>query len=313
MALIEINAADKCVGKPSTVGVIASDECATSEEETNVTNIASGDGFICAINAANGGGINTTRAEKTGSDEGATNEEESIGTQEVGENKTGETASWDGAISAVNHDGISVIHTRNDEGAAPSEGEKRIDEGAATSEAEKSEAGTQPAPPSWLTPEMFSQFMQHMQGLTQNGAHVAVKEQKRKTEKPSTTTGKRKGRPTKKAHAVDTNMDSKSPHIGKDYDDEESTASENSMRRVNWQKGRQDWSRPSKTKKEIEKVTVDTLAEAYVCMRKYGWAILRDLTSVFAPSARFTREQQNYINKSKSPIKIKLSHRLLGS
>jgi len=85
------------------------------------------------------------------------------------------------------------------------------------------------------------------------------------------------------------------------------------MRRVNWQKGRQDWSRPSKTKKEIEKVTVDTLAEAYVCMRKYGWAILRDLTSVFAPSARFTREQQNYINKSKSPIQIRLSPSVLGS
>ena len=140
--------------------------------------------------------------------------------------------------------------------------------------------------------------MQHMQVLTHPGATDAVQGTKRKREKPSITNGKKKGRPTKKAHAVDTNIDSKSPHIGTDYDDEESTVSENSKRRVNWQKGRQDWARPSKTKKEIEKVTVDTLAEAYVCMRKYGWAILRDLTSVFAPSARFTREQQNYISKS---------------
>ncbi len=86
------------------------------------------------------------------------------------------------------------------------------------------------------------------------------------------------------------------------YDDDEFTPFENSKRRLNWQKGRQDWSRPSKLKKELEKVTCDTLAEVYVCMRKYGWAILRDLTEVFAPSARFTREQQNFINKCKSQL-----------
>ena len=98
--------------------------------------------------------------------------------------------------------------------------------------------------------------------------------------------------------AVDTNLDAKSSYIGTDFDAEESSTSENSKRRINWQKGRQDWSQPSKIKKEIDKVTVDTLAEVYVCMRKNGWAILRDLTSVFAPSARFTREQRNFINKS---------------
>jgi hypothetical protein len=59
---------------------------------------------------------------------------------------------------------------------------------------------------------------------------------------------------------------------------EEMTTSENTYRRLNWQKGRQDWSRPSKLRAEIEKVTVDTLPEIYPKMRKHGWAILRDMT-----------------------------------
>jgi len=163
-----------------------------------------------------------------------------------------------------------------------SKGDKRHDEGAAPSEEENTALKTASA-----------------DGPTNVEEPSAGPGTKRNIEKPSLTKVKKRGRPPKKAHAVDTTIDSKSPHIGTDYDDEESTVSENTKRRINWQKGRQDWARPSKTKKEIDKVTVDTLAEAYVCMRKYGWAILRDLTTVFAPSARFTREQQNYINKSK--------------
>ena len=79
-------------------------------------------------------------------------------------------------------------------------------------------------------------------------------------------------------------------------EEDEATATENSMRRLNWQKGRQDWSRPSKIKTEVEKVTVDTLAQVHSRMRKYGWAILRDASQIFAPAARFTHDQQNYIN-----------------
>ncbi len=113
--------------------------------------------------------------------------------------------------------------------------------------------------------------------------------------------------------AVDTNIDAKTSYIDTDFDVEDNSTSENMKRRINWQKGRQDWSQPSKTKREIDKVTVDTLAEVYACMRKNGWAILRDLTSVFAPSARFTREQRNFINKSKSPLQLMVSTTVPGT
>ncbi len=140
---------------------------------------------------------------------------------------------------------------------------------------------------------------------------AADKDMKRKREKTTTTPGRKKGRPRKKCIKGDTNNDAKSSCIGTDYNDEETSTSENSMRRLNWQKGRQDWPRPSKMQKEIDKVTVDTLAEVDVCMRKFGWAILCDLTEVFAPSARFTREQQNYIHKSKYALYMLLSPNVL--
>lgn len=64
---------------------------------------------------------------------------------------------------------------------------------------------------------------------------------------------------------------------------DEGTTSENSIRWRNWQKGRQDWSRPSKIRAKIEKVTVNFMPEIYPQLRKHGWAILRDLTHAFAP------------------------------
>jgi hypothetical protein len=81
---------------------------------------------------------------------------------------------------------------------------------------------------------------------------------------------------------------------------DEPTTSENSYRRLNWQKGRQDWSRPSKVKAEIDKVTVDTLPEIYPKLKKHGWAILRDCNNAFAPKSRFTRDQMEYINQCTS-------------
>ncbi len=78
--------------------------------------------------------------------------------------------------------------------------------------------------------------------------------------------------------------------------------SENTWRRANWQKGRQDWSRPSKIAAEVKKVTVDTLPEVNSILHKHGWAILRDVTTVFGPKAQLTREQRNYITKCKNSL-----------
>ncbi len=72
--------------------------------------------------------------------------------------------------------------------------------------------------------------------------------------------------------------------LGESYDDEDFGVTENSVRRLNWQNGRQDWSRPSKTQAEIDKVTVDSITEVYGQMRKHGWAILRDCTTFCTPN-----------------------------
>ena len=84
---------------------------------------------------------------------------------------------------------------------------------------------------------------------------------------------------------------------GDSADDDVVLVTENSVRRLNWQKGRQDWSRPSKMQAEIDKVIVDSITEVYGRMRKHEWAILRDCRDVLHPKCRFTREQMNYIDK----------------
>jgi hypothetical protein len=99
---------------------------------------------------------------------------------------------------------------------------------------------------------------------------------------------------------------------GSDSSVEQDTyVSENTCRRANWQKGRQDWSRPSKIAAEVKKVTVETLPEVNNILRKHGWAILRDVTTAFGPKAQFTREQRNYITKCKNYLIYSKSHAVI--
>ncbi len=127
-------------------------------------------------------------------------------------------------------------------------------------------------------------FVNHMTALAQT--HQQVKPEvdaKRKSAEPKPRSRK-KARSTARTSAE------------KDEDDWfAATTSENSFRRLNWQKGRQDWARPSRIKAEIDKVTVDTLPEIYPIMRKHGWAILRDCTEALSPKSRFTLAQRDHI------------------
>ena len=156
------------------------------------------------------------------------------------------------------------------------------------SDAQGMTAGASPVspatPPPWATPEMMALFLSHMNALTQNQQSV----------KPE---GGSKRKVTDKKPRI-SKKQRNTVNCSSDNNDDEwftGTTSENSHRRLNWQKGRQDWSRPSKIKAEIEKVTVDTLPEIYPNLRKHGWAILRDCTAALSPKARFTREQRDHL------------------
>jgi hypothetical protein len=156
------------------------------------------------------------------------------------------------------------------------------------SDAQGMTAGASPVspatPPPWATPEMMALFLSHMNALTQNQQSV----------KPE---GGSKRKVTDKKPRI-SKKQRNTVNCSSDNNDDEwftGTTSENSHRRLNWQKGRQDWSRPSKIKAEIDKVTVDTLPEIYPNLRKHGWAILRDCTAALSPKARFTREQRDHL------------------
>jgi hypothetical protein len=159
-----------------------------------------------------------------------------------------------------------------------------LDTRCSTKEGADAKEESSPASTTEVTPEMMALFLTHIHALTQNQQSVKPeRDVKRKL------TDRKPRNPKKQRTTVSRSSDN---------NDEEwftGTTSENSHRRLNWQKGRQDWSRPSKIKAEIDKVTVDTLPEIYPNLRKHGWAILRDCTSALSPKARFTREQMDHL------------------
>ncbi len=55
--------------------------------------------------------------------------------------------------------------------------------------------------------------------------------------------------------------------------------------------------RPSKIAQEVALLTCNTLQECQKSMRMHGWAILKDMTTVFYPRHRCTQQQRDFINQ----------------
>ena len=66
-------------------------------------------------------------------------------------------------------------------------------------------------------------------------------------------------------------------------------------RRELWQRGHLAVNRPSKIAQEVALVTCNTLQECQKSMRMHGWAILKDMTTVFHPRHRCTQQQRDFI------------------
>ena len=66
-------------------------------------------------------------------------------------------------------------------------------------------------------------------------------------------------------------------------------------RRELWQRGHLAVNRPSKLAQEVALVTCNTLQECQKSMRMHGWAILKDMTTVFHPRHRCTQQQRDFI------------------
>jgi hypothetical protein len=244
----------------------------------------------------------------TGSDSKAAQGQDDAGSESKGtdadskgsdaESKVADAGSKSKVADAAERDYTATVQTHSNAAQADNEAgskehvelkEAAQEAGAGSGREANLSAG--PLTPTWMTPELIQQFMQQAQAIKAEPPVEPQNNSKRKKDKIPKSAVPKKERPPKKRNISSSDLS---------CDDDDCTPFENSKRRLNWQKGRQDWSRPSKQRKVIEQVTCDTLAEVYVCMRKYGWAILRDLTDIFAPSARFTREQRDYISKCKS-------------
>ena len=84
------------------------------------------------------------------------------------------------------------------------------------------------------------------------------------------------------------------------------TVGPNTARRILWQRGHNAML-PSVKHAIIEDATVDSVAEAHGPLSTYGFAIIRDMTEVFAPKNRCTREQRDFITKCMSTFILPLT------
>ena len=122
-------------------------------------------------------------------------------------------------------------------------------------------------------------------------------QQRGMVELPASGPQKRKRRVSRKRVPVKVEKPSE------DADDEEISSdvefvqqSSNTARRILWQRGHAA-TLPSTKADIIKRATVATVAEAYHPLCELGFAIISDMTEVFAPKNRCTREQRDFINK----------------
>jgi hypothetical protein len=81
-----------------------------------------------------------------------------------------------------------------------------------------------------------------------------------------------------------------------DWDLECVLQSANTARRILWQRGHAA-TVPSKVRELIEKATVRRVEDAIEPLKTLGFAIIEDMTEVFHPKNRCTKEQRDYIDK----------------
>ena len=128
-----------------------------------------------------------------------------------------------------------------------------------------------------------------------------MKQKEEKDEKPVAAKKRKRRGNLKRASVQMPNND-----LADDNDDVESDVefvhqSSNTARRILWQRGHAA-QMPSAKADIIRRATVTNLKDAYDPLCVLGFAIVEDMTEVFAPKNRCTREQRDFINKCECAI-----------
>ena len=135
-------------------------------------------------------------------------------------------------------------------------------------------------------------------------------EQVSKQEDPSAAK-KRKRRVTRKRVPVKVEK-----HVDEEDNDEVDPdvefvhLSSNTARRILWQRGHAA-QLPSAKADIIRRATVANISDAYDPLCQLGFAIIEDMTEVYAPKNRCTREQRDFINKCECTILHRICMRTL--
>ena len=138
-----------------------------------------------------------------------------------------------------------------------------------------------------LSNMMQSMFKQQMQEQLELHAQTNPKQdRKRKFARCSTTTNVVRA-VTADEESSGGDSDLEGPYVRQ---------SAQTARRVLWQRGHQA-NVPSKVEQIISAATVKSMSEAWKPLCEIGFAIIDDMSEVFAPKYRCTMEQRDYINK----------------
>ena len=138
-----------------------------------------------------------------------------------------------------------------------------------------------------LSNMMQSMFKQQMQEQLELHAQTNPKQdRKRKFARCSTTTNVERA-VTADEESSGGDSDLEGPYVRQ---------SAQTTRRVLWQRGHQA-NVPSKVEQIISAATVKSMSEAWKPLCEIGFAIIDDMSEVFAPKYRCTMEQRDYINK----------------
>ena len=138
-----------------------------------------------------------------------------------------------------------------------------------------------------LSNMMQSMFKQQMQEQLELHAQTNPKQdRKRKYARCSTTTNVERA-VTADEESSGGDSDLEGPYVRQ---------SAQTTRRVLWQRGHQA-NVPSKVEQIISAATVKSMSEAWKPLCEIGFAIIDDMSEVFAPKYRCTMEQRDYINK----------------
>ena len=159
-----------------------------------------------------------------------------------------------------------------------------------------------PTPHLSMSKEQLTNMMQAMVTQQMEQQFAMQRHTQQQTAMPNNTLPpkKRKRKVLRSRRSVNCNINDDEGELSSNSDSDQEGSyiqqSAQTARRILWQRGHQH-NVPSKVQQIISAATVTKMSQAWKPLSEIGFAIIEDMTEVFAPKYRCTMEQRDYIHK----------------